>query len=142
MHVRTSNVYRSLTSPTLARPLRPAKLLLEAKGEGLRDGGKPCVAMPLKMACRMANTRELEFSSRTFTCHTINSTSGPISRMQIVSQRAITHLRELFYRLLFTQIISHFSREDKQDPLHDSMHTRLPRWCCNCRQEKIRRARL
>lgn len=72
MHVRTSNICKSLTSAILDRPLRPATLLLEEKGEALRDGGKPCVAMPLKTACRMANTRELEFSSRTFTCHTIN----------------------------------------------------------------------
>ena len=72
MHVRTSNICKSLTSAILDRPLRPAELLLEEKGEALRDGGKPCVAMPLKVACRVANTRELEFSSRTFTCHTIN----------------------------------------------------------------------
>lgn len=57
-----------LTRPILDRPLRPERLLLEAKGEALREGGRPCEAMPLKMACRIANTLALEFSSRTFTC--------------------------------------------------------------------------
>ena len=58
-----------LTRPILDRPLRPERLLPEEKGEALREGGRPCVAMPSKMACRMANTLALEFSSRTFTCH-------------------------------------------------------------------------
>ena len=58
-----------LTRPILDRPERPERLLLEEKGEALREGGRPCVAMPLKMACRMANTLALEFSSSTFTCH-------------------------------------------------------------------------
>ena len=51
------------------RPLRPERLLLEEKGEALREGGRPCVAMPLNMACSMANTLALEFSRRTFTCN-------------------------------------------------------------------------
>ena len=79
--------------PILDRPLRPERLLLEEKGEALREGGRPCEAMPLKMACRIANTLALEFSSRTFTCRVHTQTSRHSRAHQTAAHTALLEIQ-------------------------------------------------